>query len=119
MIWTSNKNEMIEIIRRSYKDPETVVQEVIVVETVKEIAEKLPDTYYNGRTDFRVILLETKKRVHVFFRYRGNTYHKEYSGDKIFECDNVASNIIKLKEEEVEPLYWKIYDEIIDDLGIK
>ena len=61
MTWTSNKkNKMIEIIRSSKEDQEVIVQEVIIVETVKEIAEKLPDTHYASRTDFRAILLETK-----------------------------------------------------------
>jgi hypothetical protein len=94
-------------------------QKIIKIDTVKEISDKSDQTLWKNKLDFKILGLPTKRNLHFFFTTSGRHYSATILRSEIESYNWQRFEVVRFTESEWEKLQWKIYDEIIEDLGIQ
>jgi hypothetical protein len=98
---------------------------VIVINSLSEIEEKIGETKIGQTYPSCVwLLLVTKRHHHLIvkdereFQKSGNYFHTKFE----FDQDNPysAEHIYRKKQKRTpDEIYWEIYDEMIDEMGLE
>jgi hypothetical protein len=96
-------------------------QNIIKIDTVKEITDRSSETIWNDKRDFTILGLPTKRNIHFFFQVRDIYYRAVILRSEMesYSWDRFEGRVVRLGGEDLEKIKWEIYDEIIDDLDIK